>query len=527
MVKTSGVNSPPSFGPTWPIGLFQAGILAWASVLFLASLIIRAIEAANSPFYPDEFYYLHSAWMLGHGYLPYRDFWADHTPLFIYFLRPLVLYYNENLAIFPVVRLLIFVVNLGLFVLVALLAARRQPWTAGLFACLLLALNPTVFRATVAIRHDSLTLICELLALSVLARGIRSRRSSDVLVAGTLLGLALAMSPKGLFGLSGLLLGCIVHHLSSSCRSEHRLGLLWQTRLLGLLLLGAMGTLGLVLVYLLPLGVWPLLLKRVVLESLTSPDRFSPLTRYLLRDIRAEPIAWLIMLGGFVEAGRQWWVGRVRQDPCETLLLVAGLWFGVVYLFLMSSRWPQSALPFIAILSIFGGRLLAKGNAQLSGVTSKGKAIAWAVCITSIVGWIAIGSAWTIYARGSPFLQRNREQVRAIQYVLTLTGPEDVVFDGQSAYIFRPQASYYGSLTEAIRIRIRRGDLRFDIPERCQKLGCKVVIEDNRIRGLPEHVQAWLRDNYLPSPLFPHVHLHRSLGSEATSPGGHGSKLSP
>jgi hypothetical protein len=268
------------------------------------------------------------------------------------------------------------------------------------------------------------------------------------------------------------------------------------------------------------------MIKQVFLENLDSPDRFSPLGEYLLREIRAEPIAWVVMLVGFGVAARRWWVGSRRRDATETLLLVAGLWFGVTYLFLMASPYNQSALPFIAVLSVFGGRLLATGAAYLDGVSSRVKRIAGTICLVLIVSWIPLGSAWSILPEDPPFRRMNAPYLRTIQYVLSLTGPGDAVFDGDTAYIFRPQASYYGNLIKAILLRIQRGELDFDIPERCERLGCKVIIADPRVALLPESVQAWIRNNYIRSPAFPHVLLHRSLVSHTWSPDSRGSKPS-
>ncbi len=465
--------------------------------------------------------------MVGHGYLPYRDFWTNHSPLFIYLLKPLVALYDENLSLFTVARLLQYTVNLGLFGLLGALAARQRSWTVGLFAVLVLSVNLTVFMATVTLRHDSLTIICELIALGLLGRGITSGRSRDVLAAGVALGLALAFSPKGLFGLSGLVIACLVHHVSASPGAEWRQAIIRSGRHIGLLLMGSLGTFGIAVGYLLPFHVWPLMLDRVFMESLLSPERFSPLAGYLLREIKREPIAWLIMVGGLGAAARQWWVEPVRREAADTLLLVAGLWFGVAYLFLMSSPYRQSALPFVAIGSIFGGRLVGMGEAQVTGATSKVKMVAWAAGLIVLVSWVPVGSAWSIFQDHPPFRPMNAKQHQVIQYVLSVTGPEDAVFDADAACVFRPQASYYGSLMATIRMRIQRGELDFDIPERCERHLCKVVITGSKIARLPKKVQTWIRDNYIPSPVFPRVLLHKSLVSDAEGDGGQQSTRSP
>jgi len=144
----------------------------------------------------------------------------------------------------------------------------------------------------------------------------------------------------------------------------------------------------------------------------------------------------------------------------------------------------------------------------------------WATCLSVVVSWIAIGSAWSILPKYPPFRRMNAGQLDVIRYVLSVTSPRDAVFDADSVYIFRPQASYYGSLMRVTRIRIRRGELEFDIPERCERLACKVVIMSTHIAYLPREVHAWIRDNYIPSPTFPQVLLHKSLVSESAGSAG-------
>lgn len=156
----------------------------------------------------------------------------------------------------------------------------------------------------------------------------------------------------------------------------------------------------------------------------------------------------------------------------------------------------------------------------MTGVTSKAKRGAWVICLAGLIGWIAVGSAWTVFQEHSPFRRMNGHQLQMIEYVLSLTDREDAVFDADAAYVFRPQASYYGSLMSTIRMRIQRGELEFDIPERCERFACKVVITGSRVVRLPQKVQAWIRDNYTSSLLFPRVLLHNSLVSGEGGSGG-------
>src|SRR5207253_2925757 len=93
-------------------------------------------------------------------------------------------------------------------------------------------------------------------------------------------------------------------------------------------------------------------------------------------------------------------------------------------------------------------------------------------------------------------------------YVLGITGPTDVVFDGQSAYVFRPQAYFYSSLFHAIEGRIQRGEVKQNIPESLTRTNCGVVIYDERVSLLPPSIQTFLKTNYEASP-EPEVYLRK------------------
>jgi hypothetical protein len=110
--------------------------------------------------------------------------------------------------------------------------------------------------------------------------------------------------------------------------------------------------------------------------------------------------------------------------------------------------------------------------------------------------------------KARPFNRTNDAQFSRMEYVLTHTQPKDVIFDGESAYVFRPQAYFYGSLFHAVVWRIERGDIKQDIPASLRATDCKVVIYDERVATLPQPLQQFIKANYAPSD-FPEVYFAR------------------
>jgi hypothetical protein len=105
-----------------------------------------------------------------------------------------------------------------------------------------------------------------------------------------------------------------------------------------------------------------------------------------------------------------------------------------------------------------------------------------------------------------PFTKTNAAQFQRMEYVLGLTRPTDVVFDGEEAYVFRPQAYFYGSLVQGVEWRMRHGEIKDDIPQSLISTQCKVLIYDERVSALPQADQLFIKAHYAPSP-EPEVYL--------------------
>jgi hypothetical protein len=104
-----------------------------------------------------------------------------------------------------------------------------------------------------------------------------------------------------------------------------------------------------------------------------------------------------------------------------------------------------------------------------------------------------------------------------IEAVLHHTKPQDAIFDGNAAYVFRRQAYYYGSLVEGIRERIVRGEKLRSIEQSLIDSQCKWILYDDRVARLPEKIQHFIRENYIPS-FMPNVYVAgKILGAESFS----------
>lgn len=165
------------------------------------------------------------------------------------------------------------------------------------------------------------------------------------------------------------------------------------------------------------------------------------------------------------------------------------------------------------MLAIYGAEAFRK---SMDGLTqrrslkqTKGNAArlnaARLLCFIAVLAAAFVIPCVMILLKARPFSRANAEQFQRMEYVLNHTGPKDVVFDGESAYVFRPQAYFYGSLFHAIVWRIQRGEITQDIPQSLIKTDCRWVIYDERVATLPQPVQVFLKANYEASE-FPGIY---------------------
>ena len=177
-----------------------------AFALLAAGLVEAGRLALHRYFAIDELMNAHSSWLMGRGFLPYRDFFEFHFPFLYQLLGSLWLLMSDDPRNVLFLRLamlgLVFVVALAAFVL-----NRREGLVAALAApAILLTIASFAIRA-IEIRHDPLAFACFLSGLAALSLERPSPRFRGA-AAGILFALAAWSSQKALmYGLPvGLLL---------------------------------------------------------------------------------------------------------------------------------------------------------------------------------------------------------------------------------------------------------------------------------------------------------------------------------
>ena len=472
--------------------------------LFLFALVLRVALTLNREVDIDEFQHLHSAWMVSQHYVLYRDVWENHTPLFYYLLLPLFRFCREGPGLVLAARVITSFAALGILLLTYVLARIDHDKLTSFLAVIILSYMVIFAEKSIEVRPDQFLIILWLASLWISIRAFSNRRRLGFFFAGLLLGIGFLFSQKALLPFAAMTLTFLAcSYIGRSQRPFRRFLRIQSSSTLGFLIPVAA-----CLAFFYHSGTLREMITSTVLESFTYPNNYRPFYLLQLRNI----CFFLLSSAGVIIHVLNLRKSSASVRANQFVLLIPGLSLLLVFLFLQTAPYPQSALLFAPVLAIYGAEAFRKSmggilTSETNGEKFRLNAKGLLPFAAALAAGLIIPCTILIF-RGHPFARTNVAQFRTMEYVLDHTQSRDVVFDGESAYVFRPQAYFYGSLFHAIVWRIQRGEIKQDIPESLTRTDCRVVIYDERVSTLPQAVQLFLKANYEPSD-FPGVYLAR------------------
>lgn len=211
MPPTADVHeSPMGFDPGWAL---LAAVVAAGFVGRLAY-----------GFEWDELQVLHGAWAVGHGAVPFRDFFEHHSPLLQLLAAPLVAGATDvSLPLLVGVRLVV----LAVLAVVALgfhrLVVRTGTTGAGAWSAIALVVVVPVSGKLFELRADWFALAAVLAALCLLVRADARASAGDAWLAGILWGVAAAFTQKALLLWVAALAWCVAPIFRREVRAVARL----------------------------------------------------------------------------------------------------------------------------------------------------------------------------------------------------------------------------------------------------------------------------------------------------------------
>ena len=462
------------------------------SVLLSISLFVRFFLTFFRRLNADEFQHLHASWMVHLGYLPYRDFWENHAPLLYFLFAPVLAFFGEGIPAVLAARTILSLMGLAIVVLVYRIARLDHDRNTALLAILVLSFSEIFLQKTIEFRTDQFAVFFWLISLYFCFRSFPVKKNSLLLIAGFFLGIGMLFSPKALLCFTASAILIAIQDLSQFAGIVKRLIYFFLGFLLPIIPLA---------LYFYAQGALSLLVESTVLQNLSYPDTRGPSFLLLPQNVG---FLLLAFAGIYLSI----------RNRTPLLLILPAFILLCILIFWMPSTFSQSALTFVPIFAVYAGVALKESIAWRSHSNFKNSLFLMFTLTTAfLVPVIAL------YLRDG-FAITNKDQSDRLQYILKNTKQEEAIFDGNAAYVFRPQAYYYGSLVEGIRHQIDRGEIQESIVDSLKKHSCRIVIYDDRVSGLPEPIQNFIRSNYLPTGQYDIFVAGKKLSAENFSGNG-------
>lgn len=354
----------------------------------------------------DEFEALHSAWKVFSGERIYVDFLQHHHFLLYYSLWPVFVTLGEGVPAIIAARVFSFLMTAGILILTYRIAMMQYDRRTALLSVFFLSSSVTFLQKSIEIRPDVPLVLMELVSSYLLLDYFRSKKVWKLCASSIALFVGFLFLQKAVF--LGILFGLLFAY------RLYRKTSTWAEAFayFGMLALMTVG-----FVYFVSttfgLDTYLFLNWKINTQLLNS----FPLYKYLMISFGQNPVVWALFFGGAV---------MFRRRPFD---VISYLGFGLLgFIFFTKSPFPQYYLmsfPFVAISSAV---TFARFDWRKPAFAKM------ALVISVPIALYAVDDAW----------KDNREQLAKIEYVLTVTDPSDIVYDGDAQFnVFRKDMDYF------------------------------------------------------------------------------------
>lgn len=439
-----------------------------ASVVTILIVALRWFYAQYQSWGSDEPQHMHVVWAWANGYIPYRDIFDNHTPLFHFLCSPFFRWFGERPDIITPMRLLLVpLFGLSLWC-VYRLGSRLISQRVGLWAAILTAFHPLYFFKMAEFRTDVLWATLWLVTLVILTDGPLTRRR--LFWSGLLLGATFSASMKTLLLLVTLLsagwLTLAISRWANEKAAAKRPVRAWAldsgAAIAGLLIVPA---------FFLGYFAWHGALDTLyycVIKHSTIPGAAK--SSHILKRLTEPEIFLALLLTPVVAAGIALFSKeRERLNQRLFLFLTMGLFFPFLKA-LWPTVTPQDYLPWyplIILLLVPVGFWVAERS---------GRPYALPVLLA-----LVMAAEFGLFIKEkSPFNQKRSRHIDDIAQIMHLTRPNEFVMDAKGDLIYRPRAYYYVLETFTMK-RLQRGLLADDLPECLIRTRTAVVLPSGRM----------------------------------------------
>ncbi len=437
-----------------------------------ALLLLRTLYLFTHGVDSDEPQNLHVVYQWAHGFLPYRDTFDNHTPLFHAMFLPFIALVGENANIIVLVRLALVPLSFGILGLIYFLFRRLFDRTVALWSlAITLALADWSLKS-IEFRPDVLWAFLWFAALLVLVRPDRTVRPRSFFFAGILLGASAAASVKTVFLLPALAVGwAATWTFSASFRQAHPWPTIWRS-----LVTAVLG-----------FAIVPAVVAAFFAAHGALPDMLR-----CIYSINKDPFlterSWIFFVALPIMLGLAAWISRRNHANSRSGYQSAIFLTASTYTLLIIGFAPFEALAKQTFLPAYP--LLLGAACQLVLTIRP-----WRDWQINALGGTACGGLTIAMLIGSPpFADGTAAQRQLLAAVSAHTKPSDTVMDLKGETLFRRRPVYLAYVGNTSRA-MEAGDLVAPDPDKLRAKATAYAVENTS--SFPEAMQNFIRENYL------------------------------
>jgi len=473
---------------------FQSFIIFLGILAIFFLLVLRFDIAMRRFFDADEFRHLFRAFLLSRGRVPYRDFGYAFSPLLPAFFAPFFLVLKEGVAIVFLARGLNFLIFLSISLFLFLIAKEAFNLETGVLAVFFWVFLPIGFDKTIEIRPDHLAMAFWLASfLFLLTAEKKKSKRAWLFWSGFCFGFSVLVLLKTAFGYPGLLACLLLTSRGSGKRKLENLFIFhW----------GALVPLAILTLIFLILGnfnqaIYSIFIMPYEVSRARSGMFFNPVFPFVPNDafygVGGYSLPWYLSnLALFIGA-----IGLVKQAfqtafedyrLIRLFLLFSFLSFALMVFAVIHLTLVQNYLPLFALLCLAAADFLVSLGKRFLRKQSLLWLINWALLLSifSFAFWQSVKahSAW-----------ENDWQVWLIKDILTISEPDDLVFDMTGYHLYRESGytlccevfpQFENSLSQPLPNFI----------DELKRTQTKFVIQTSRLEALGAEEKAFIEKNY-------------------------------
>ncbi len=448
----------------------KLSLIFCGAFVLLASFGLRFWLLHERGFDPDEFEHLHAAWYLSKGFVPFRDFFENHTPVLHFVLAPIVGLFDvesdvhDAFAAIFLARKVMLVFTALIVIFTLWLGWFCREWCVGLFAAVFLSNSVMFLEKSLEVRPDSISVFAWIAGLVSVAYAFRSKTQSGLrtrvtfLICGVFLGLGFMASQKIAFAMIGFCIVMLWYLFDGRFRGT------FASRFFNALIqfFGFCLPIFLVLGYLEINGAVEDFIKYAFLFNSGWPREFWH-WRVSADLVAHNPVlAGLGAIGLFRAIFRYTYGARFDSRGIVLTVTLLGLLLG---LFIIPAPYPQYYMMLMPLLAIFAAMtlvdvvdaLVVRAGEERVGIRSIGQEgylpfVTRENVLACLLILISIAPA--IWMRHQ-FKWSNAQDLAEIAYVMEHTTASDTVMDGwKGVGVFRPHALFFWMLPPTLAQRI-------------------------------------------------------------------------